>query len=219
MNNKEKELLLYNSLKNLHLLEKTAKYDAVHDLLGLQAQFSNNPKISLMIRCSDFTNDKWDEGLVKIWSHRSTMYVINDDDLMIYLSANNRFNEFEDGEWGITKEEHEIWSNVLLKEIAKGNNTRDGLKQACINLGIESELLKKVFNGWGGLLKEMTNKGLITCCTGTGKQYKLNDQRGFLDVNVARKKLVEQYFKSFGPATIEDCLYFLDHGKKEMFIK
>lgn len=46
----DKEMLLYNSLKGLHLLDKTDAHTVVSDLMGLQAQFANYPKASLQIR-------------------------------------------------------------------------------------------------------------------------------------------------------------------------
>ena len=41
------EMLLYNSLKGLHLLDKADTHTVVSDLMGLQAQFANYPKASL----------------------------------------------------------------------------------------------------------------------------------------------------------------------------
>ena len=48
------EMLLYNSLKGLHLLDKADTHTVVSDLMGLQAQFANYPKASLRIRASDY---------------------------------------------------------------------------------------------------------------------------------------------------------------------
>ena len=48
-----KEMLLYNSLKGLYLLDKADTHRVVSDLMGLQAQFANYPKASLKIRASD----------------------------------------------------------------------------------------------------------------------------------------------------------------------
>ena len=69
----DREMLLYSSLKGLHLLEKTDTRTAVSDLIGLQAQFANYPKASLKIRASDYRENDPFKGLVKIWSHRGTM--------------------------------------------------------------------------------------------------------------------------------------------------
>ena len=50
----DKEMLLYNSLHGLHLLSKADTHTVVSDLMGLQAQFANYPKASLLIRASDY---------------------------------------------------------------------------------------------------------------------------------------------------------------------
>ena len=51
------EMLLYNSLKGLHLLDKADTHTVVSDLMGLQAQFANYPKASLRIRASDYREE------------------------------------------------------------------------------------------------------------------------------------------------------------------
>ena len=42
----DQEMLLYNSLKGLYLLDRADTHRVVSDLMGLQAQFANYPKAS-----------------------------------------------------------------------------------------------------------------------------------------------------------------------------
>lgn len=67
-----KEQLLYASLHNLYLLEKADTATIVSDLMGLQAQFANNPKYALQIRASDYSENNWYQGLIKTWTFRGT---------------------------------------------------------------------------------------------------------------------------------------------------
>lgn len=204
----ERELLLYHSLKNLHLLEKAPKRTVVRDLLGLQAQFSRNPQLSLRLRASDYSPETWGEGLVKIWSHRGTMHVIDESELGLYCSAAGNNGPFGQDFWGIPKEEAEKWAPFMQAQVLSGNDTREGLKQACLRAGMEGALLEKVFHGWGGLIKEMCCRGMLCCATGTQKRYLVPPAPVFEDRDRARAALIERYFDAFGPATVQDCSAF-----------
>ncbi len=70
-----KELLLY-TLQNQFLLEKAVRREVISGLCGLQAQFANNPRESLRIRAGDFSETAWNNGLLKIWTHRNTIHVV-----------------------------------------------------------------------------------------------------------------------------------------------
>ncbi|MBQ3222157.1 MAG: AlkZ family DNA glycosylase [Clostridia bacterium] len=204
----EREILLLNSLQNLHLMQKAPKERVVRDLLGLQAQFSRNPQISLFLRASDYAPETWDEGLVKIWSHRGTIHVIDERELGMYLSAAGHTGPLGENYWGITQEQAQKWSPFLQNEVLAGNDTREGMKEACRRAGMDEELLGRVFYGWGGLIKEMCWRGLLACRTGTDKRYLVPEKPVFMDRDEARKELIRRYFDVFGPATVQDCAAF-----------
>ena len=82
-----KKHLLYWRLRNQFLLSKAGRMEVASKLLGLQAQFANNPKYALQIRASDFSEAAWSENLVKTWSLRHTLHLIPQDELGLYLSA------------------------------------------------------------------------------------------------------------------------------------
>ncbi len=210
----DKEKLLYNSLKGLHLLDKTDKHTTVSDLMGLQAQFANYPKVSLQIRASDYQPEDPFKGLVKIWSHRGTMHLVPEDELGMHLAAYDNAGSFREGYWGISAKDAEHWSSFIENEIKKGNNDRDGLKAACSRAGMGEELLHQVFYGWGGLIREMVCRGRIVCGTGTRKEYHIPKSVVWMDRDQARRVFLRRYFEHYGPATITDCRYFFGNWKK-----
>lgn len=209
-----KEMLLYNSLKGLYLLDKADTHRVVSDLMGLQAQFANYPKASLKIRASDYREADPFAGLVKIWSHRGTMHLVPEDELGLYLSAYDNAGPFVHGYWGISQTDAEYWAPFLEEEIGKGNNSRDGLKAACADKGMGEELLHQVFYGWGGLIREMVCRGRIVCGTGTQKAYFLPKSVQWMDRDQARRVFLRRYFLHYGPATLSDCRYFFGNWKK-----
>lgn len=209
-----KEMLLYNSLKGLYLLDKADTHRVVSDLMGLQAQFANYPKASLRIRASDYHEAEPFAGLVKIWSHRGTMHLVPEDELGLHLSAYDNAGTFVHGYWGISQADAEYWAPFIEEQIWQGNNIRDGLKAACAHKGMGEELLHQVFYGWGGLIREMVCRGRIVCGTGTQKAYFLPKSVQWLDRNQARRVFLRRYFQHYGPATLSDCRYFFSKWKK-----
>ena len=210
----EEELLLYNSLKGLHLLDRTNGHTVVSDLMGLQAQFANYPKASLRIRALDYLEEDPFRGLVKIWSHRGTMHLVPEDELGLHLAALDNNGPFVDGYWGISRADAERWAPFIENEIGQGNNTRDGLKAACANAGMREELLHQAFYGWGGLIREMVTRGQIVCGTGTRKEYFFPKKVEWMNRDQARRIFLRRYFEYYGPATISDCRYFFGNWKK-----
>lgn len=73
---------------------------------------------------------------------------------------------------------------------------------------MEEDLLGCVFNGWGGLIKEMSARGLIAYEPGTQKRFLLPKEPVWMDRDEARCILMERYFTHYGPATAEDCAAF-----------
>ena len=208
------EMLLYNSLKGLHLLDKADTHTVVSDLMGLQAQFANYPKASLRIRASDYREEDPCKGMVKIWSHRGTMHLVPEDELGLHLAAYDNGGPFLDGYWGISLADAERWAPFIRVEIGRGNNTRDGLKAACADAGMGEELLHRTFYGWGGLIREMVTRGLIVCGTGTRKEYFIPNAIKWKDRDEARRAFLRRYFEHYGPATLSDCRYFFSNWKK-----
>ena len=208
------EMLLHNSLKGLHLLDKVDARTVVSDLMGLQAQFANYPKASLRIRASDYEEQDPFRGLVKIWSHRGTMHLVPEDELGLHLSAFDNGGPFVEGYWGISQADAERWAPFIQDEIRRGNNTRDGLKTACASAGMGEELLHRTFYGWGGLIREMVTRGMIVCGTGTQKEYFVPNTVTWVERDEARRVFLRRYFEHYGPATVSDCRYFFGNWKK-----
>lgn len=210
----ENEILLYHTLKGLHLLEKVPTGVILHDLMGLQAQFANYPKMSLFLRAEDFTEEHWDDGLYKIWSHRGTMHLIPKEELGLHLAAADNLAPYRDGMWGMKAADMNYWDPFIVEQVAQGNTMREGLKKACIEKGIDDYVLSRVFYGWGGLIGEMVMRGHIVCCTGTAKEYRIPEPFTLPARDEARMEFLKRYFRFFGPATKEDCTYFFGDRKK-----
>lgn len=211
-----KKELLYYSLKNQYLLEKTDKAAVVSDLCGLQAQFANNPKYALRIRANDFSETGWGDGLLKLWTFRGTLHAVKTDEIGLFLSARGIPRDWDTPSWGLTKDEKTYWSRFICECISDGINGREELKGKCREKGMEEDIIEKVFYGWGGLLREMSDNGMIAYDIGTAKRFVICTNIKFIDRSEARAAFIKRYFNAFGPATIEDCAYFTGYSKREI---
>ena len=210
----ESEILLFNSLKGLHLLERTDKMTVLDDLIGIQSQFYSYAQNSLIIRADDYVGDGRNDGIVKIWSHRGTMHLVSERKLALHLAAAGYPREFVDGAWNIAKKDADKWAPFIVSEIEKGNTLREGLKEACIAKGMPDGVLDRVFYGWGGLIYEMTYRGMIAGVPGNQKEYLVpHITKSWPTMEEAREEMIRTYFKQYGPATVADCKYFFGRWK------
>lgn len=210
-----REQLLYASLHNLYLLHKTDKTTVVSDLMGLQAQFLNNPKYALQIRASDYSQQNWAEGLIKTWTFRGTLHVVLESELSLFLSATGLEKDWDD-RWGMDRRLKPFWAEKLRDWIADGISEREALKKRCREEGMEPEVLKAAFHSWGGLLNDMSRRGMIACDAGSARRYVLCSCNPTMDRQAARMELIRRYFKTYGPATFADCAYFTGFRQTEV---
>ena len=208
--------LLYLSLRNQYLIKKAKRLDIVSELCGLQAQFANNPKYALRIRANDYDENSGGNGLLKTWTLRGTMHCIRMDELGLYLSAKGVEREWTDSWWGIPKEVKPRWSDFILDKVNDGVNDREGLKQCCRSAGMDEDLLLRVFHGWGGLIKEMSDRGLIAYDFDTKKRFIIPNTPVLIDQSLARSIIISRYFSAYGPATVADCAAFTGYGTTEV---
>jgi hypothetical protein len=207
--------LLSLSLRRQYLNGKAPRDRVVSKLCGLQAQFANNPKYALRIRGSDFDEERWHEGLVKIWTFRSTLHTVLEKERGLFLSAQGIPRDWQDG-WGLQAGRMAWWSSFLMDRINGGVCGREALKKACREKGISAEEEGNVFHGWGGLLKEMSRRGLIAYHPGTAKLFVLCPPVRTLPRDEARAVLLRRYFETYGPAEIEDALSFTGWRRREV---
>lgn len=200
--------LLALSLSGLHLLKKADRRTVVSSLGGLQAQFAMNPRESLRIRARDFDENRWSDGLVKLWTFRNTLHAVNADEAGLYLSAKGENGDWDDG-WGIPRRVKPYWSRFLLEQVRSGVGEREALKEACRRRGMDEDSLSTIFHGWGGLLKEMADRGMIAYEGGTGKRFVALTDVAWLPREEALRTLMARYFRHYGPATLTDCATFM----------
>lgn len=209
--------LLRATLGAHFLLERGSRLDVLCGLCGLQAQFAANPAYALRIRAHDFDAQTWGAGLVKVWTLRGTIHVVRADELGLHLSARDRGGPWRENRWwDIPVEIKPRWADFICACVADGIDGRDELKEACRGAGMDEELLGRVFNGWGGLLKDMSDRGMIAYRPGIEKRFMLPPPVEWMGREEARLEVMRRYFAHFGPATPQDFAAFTGWGLTEV---
>ena len=95
----------------------------------------------------------------------------------------------------------------IRQQIELGTTQREALKQVCRQAGMGQPLVEKVFYGWGGLIKEMCDRGWIAYQSGTEKSFVL-PQVEWMETEQAGAHLYWYwYLQTYGPATWADCAW------------
>ncbi|MCC8181050.1 MAG: winged helix DNA-binding domain-containing protein [Planctomycetes bacterium] len=204
--------LLLASLEKQYLLEPATMAEVASNLCGLQAQFANNPAHALRIRAHDFSPDRWRDGLIKTWTFRHTLHAIPEREHGLYLSSLGKPAAW-DNSWGVDAAIKPRAAKALARWIRNGIGDRRELKQRCKMLGIADETVANIFHGWGGLLKEMCQRGMCAYTPGTEKRFVPAGQVRRVSQNKARSILLERYFRFLGPATLTDCAVFTGYKR------
>ena len=160
-----KEEIKIRQLSNQYLLEPGDKQTVVRDLCGIQAQFMVNAMHSLKIRCQNYQESSFGQGLVKNWTIRGTVHVFAEDDLPLFIRCNNganyKRNEWTDRSfwnqrdcWSLSPERQSYLSRVIVQSLETGSRTRDELKEICREHGMTADEESSMFDQWGGGIRE-----------------------------------------------------------------
>lgn len=217
-----KQIQLYRQ----YITNKSDKLTVCRNLNGLQSQFLINVYYGLMIRCNeDITPDNFGDGLVKNWTIRGTIHSFALEDLPLFKYGKEKYknqdfkgyiNKFTN-DWVLTPERHRYFSDLILKNVSNGINTRDELKLVCAQNGMTPTECEALFNPWGGGIRELCENGFIC--------YKVQEKKAFMicpdfepmEQEEAELEMTRRYFQNFAPATIKDAAYYF--GWTQIYVK
>ncbi|MDR1570538.1 MAG: winged helix DNA-binding domain-containing protein [Oscillospiraceae bacterium] len=202
------QTLLAIRMRRLHIIDRATSHQITSDLMGMQAQFANNPKNALRIRATDYHAERWSDSLVKIWSFRHTLHDVLSSEVGLYLSARGKPETWENS-WGIPADRMRDHAARFMDMLEEGVSTRSALKRRFAQAGVERDELERVFYGWGGLLYEMNQRGMIAMHPDTEKRFVPLENVEWMDKYKARAILFRRYFQTYGPASVYDLAAFM----------
>lgn len=195
-------------LSRQHLLRPVSTQSAIRDLCGVQAQYLSHALHGLSLRCGEVDTG----GLIKSWTLRGTMHLFAADDLPLMLHE-GRSHFLRDVDTLHTdayadEKRKAHFAACILDSVARGNNTREALKEICRAGGMTEGEEKSLFDPWGGIIRALCEEGYICHKVQQEKAYALCPAFTPLDRDCARLELLRRYFHHFGPASVSDAACF-----------
>ncbi len=228
-----REELKLRQMTNQYLISPAEKLTVVRDLCGVQAQFMANAIHSLRIRVSDFDTDTVADGLVKNWTIRGTVHVFAESDLPLFKHCNNgkdyRSLDFggymtwqkPDGSYAwsneggvcrrvyvLTPQRQRELSLMIIDAVNSGQKTREKLKEICRASGMTSIEEGCMFDGWGGGIRDLCERGFMNYVVQEEKAYIAAPEFEPIPEDRANLEIARRYFTNIAPATIHDAMYF-----------
>lgn len=214
-------------LHRQHLTAQADKLIVVRDLCGLQAQFLPAALHSLRIRSTDFDTATVAQGLVKNWTIRGTVHIFAEDDLPLFIHANDgrdyrsndwrgyRFWNQREG-WALTPERQAVLAETVLAALAKGPQTRDALKVICRRDAAMSEAEEEsMFMAWGGGMRELCERGFCNYTVEEKKAFCLAPPFAPIPESEANLVICARYLTHMAPATLRDIGYYFKCTQKQ----
>lgn len=214
-----KQIQLYRQ----HLTAPADKLTVARDLCGIQCQFLSNAYHSLRIRCRENLDpDTFGEGLVKNWTLRGTVHVFAEDDLPVFKYDDGSYRNdqwqgvlFTGHTWA-SAEREKYFADYIIKCVESGTDTRDALRDKCRGAGMTPREESSIFDGWGGLLRPLCERGFLT--------YKVQEKKAFaaapaytpLPRDEALKIQLQRYLEHIAPATLRDMAYFFGFSQTQV---
>lgn len=199
-------------LTNQYLVCPGKRMSVIKDICGVQAQITSNAVHALRIRCSDFDEEHFCDGLVRNWTLRGTMHLFAETDLPLFLhEGRERFLRECDtlcGDDHISAERKRYFADLILTGIGEGVTGRSNLKEYCYSHGMTFDESKSLFDSWGGMLRALCEEGRICYTADDKKAFMRCSEFIPMEKEAAEVELARRYFTNMGPATVHDAMYF-----------
>ena len=207
-------------LSRHHLTAPADRLTVCRDLNGLQAQFPSYARHALATRCRDRLGADWGDGLVKTWTVRGTMHILREEDLPLFLCQGRRHflrdvDQFTDDPYA-SAERKRLLAAHILSCIDRGTASREDLRAACRTFGMTVEEERSVFDSWGGLLRAMSEAGMICYQAGPEKVFRRCPPFIPMEWEAAQLEQARRYFTHFGPATVRDAAYYFGVPQRQI---
>lgn len=198
-------------MKRQHLLTRCGDpVQVVRDACSLQAQIPSAPALSLRARVKGFRLQDYDRliaqerRLVRTWGMRGTVHLLPADSIPLYTRVYGRSGAQAEG------------ARLALELLAAGARTRGQLTAEAIRrFSLSESQAAELFGPWGGVLRELAMAGLLVHLPSEGADVPFARTEDWLgaqpdppSVAWLEEELFRQYFKGYGPATLQDFAAF-----------
>lgn len=190
-------------------------------LCGLQAQYLSNAVYSLYLRSGSADT----AGLVKSWTLRGTLHLFPASDFFLYHpDAPGVEGIFETpyGRWlynghcAVPRERMLLFARTVAGGLGDAPVSRDALRELCRQAGMTRQEEERVFDGWGGVIRLLSEAGVLCGSPREARMYLRAPALPPVRREQAELELVRRYLLHYGPTTLRDGAYFFRWPQKKL---
>lgn len=209
-------------LQGQHLLTPAPREAVLADLCGLQAQLYPCALHGLRLRSGELLAEL---PAVRTWTLRGTLHLIREADLPLLIHRRGAPEEvcaFETYAFlcahgrPLPPERAVFFAQTVYDALAAGPQTREDLRQLCRQRGVTPAEEAHVFHAWGGVIRQLSEMGLICGTAEKDRRYRRCGDFVPLPRTDARRLLLERYLRHYGPASLADMAYFFRWPQREL---
>lgn len=202
---KTTEQILRRRMHGMYLSRQCdSLYELARELLGMNSWLHQNVVFSAIIRGAPITG--WNSELTKTWLYRGTCYGAVFDQLPLLLAIHS-----DDRPWDCFRFGDDAVDQAaerVLSLIEDGVCSRNEMYQIFYN-EYDAETANRLISSGHGILFYLARRGKVAFKSMTSRDFDLISAEPTLTPEHAIPQLLRHYFKTYGPATLSDAVYFL----------
>lgn len=208
---KATEQILRTRMHGLYLTRKCWDITELsRELLGLHCWFHRNVAFSALIRGAELTN--WKNVLTKTWLYRGTLHGVAFEELpkLLALHAEDPFYF----DWlMLTPEQAEEICERIVRLMEDGVYSRAEMRRI-FSFEFDEEVIGRIFSPWGGIFCYLARKGQAAFRSMTSRDFDLVAAEPFQTREEVLPELLGRFFTVYGPATVQDAMWFFGLQKE-----
>lgn len=202
---KQTEEILRRRVHGLYLSRKCEDIEELsRELMGLHCWFHRNVAFSALIRGADLAG--WKTVLTKTWLYRGTLHGVDSGDLPNLLALHA-------GGWRWEEQYREI-AERAVSLIEDGVYSRTEMRQIFAG-EYEPHIIDMAFSSWGGVFCELARNGRVAFRDMTSRDFDLIDAQPTRTFHEVLPELFRRFIAVYGPATLEDAMWFFGISKEQ----
>lgn len=204
------ERIIRKRMHGLYLSRKCEDITTLaHELLGLHSWFYRNVPFSALIRGADIAG--WKTALTKTWLYRGTLHGVVYEDLPELLAL-HAGESYLARYFGV--ETVERIADEVLRYMEDGVYSRTEFRRIFAS-EYEAELVNAMFSPWGGIFVHLARLGKVAFRDMASRDFDLISAEPTQTFDEVLPGLLRRYFAVYGPATLNDAVWFFGFWKDE----
>ncbi len=180
-----------------------------HEMLGLHSWFYRNVPFSAIIRGAGING--WKTKLTKTWLYRGTLHGVVYEDLpqLLALHTGDSYLARYFGEKIV-----ESFADEVLRYMEDGVYSRTEFRRI-FAAQYDAELIDAMFSPWGGIFVHLARLGKVAFRDMASRDFDLISAEPTQTFDEVLPGLIRRFFTVYGPATLDDAVWFFGFRKKE----